>query len=415
MNGLPSDVTEAASIVMDPSDSEVLYASTPAGVARTVDGGQNWTIVSTSVQPFCLATGPATPSMIYAGVDDVWRSIDAGATWTPMLTGFLPVRVQLLAVGRQPAMVYVGSPLLGVFSTTDAGRTWQQSTFKPAGFTALVADPLVSTTVYAVIPEGVYKSTDAGLHWQSANNGLEPYVVTSLAVDPVTTTTLYAGTSGHGVFRSPDGGASWSHVGGGGLSNQIIVRSAVDAFAIDPVVSSTIYAAFVQLDLSSPDDGVPHGVYKSTDGGGSWTLASAGLTNTRITDLAIDPADGRRLYASVYAVSYMVYSSTDAAATWSPLAAALRAMGPVVVDPGPPLALYLDHGVHVSTDGTTLTTTDPEAELSGLFTAFCLDTRSLLYVGTQEDGILMRSVQRDRDVHSLHPHHGTPKEIQPRH
>jgi hypothetical protein len=126
----------------------------------------------------------------------------------------------------------------------------------------------------------------------------------ALAIDPLTPTTLYAGTSG-GVFKSTNGGASWS---ASGLIN-------VSALAIDPLTPTTLYAA-------TSTSGVFGGVYKSTDGGVSWN-ATSGLPSF-VFSLAIDPLNPTSLYAGTLGwldgvYTSTVYKSTDGGTSWSPV------------------------------------------------------------------------------------------------
>src|SRR5262249_18476964 len=87
--------------------------------------------------------------------------------------------------------------------------------------------------------------------------------VLALAIDPNTPSTLYAGTSGAGVFKSPDSGGTWNAASIGLPANAI-----VQALAIDPSTPTTLYAGTGWNDVG--------GVYKSTDGGGTWTIADTG-------------------------------------------------------------------------------------------------------------------------------------------
>jgi len=114
------------------------------------------------------------------------------------------------------------------------------------------------------------------------NNGLKSpfenyFVVPSLAIDPTNTQVIYAGS--FGVFKSIDGGASWS---------QVSVGLYIDVWhlIIDPVNTQTIYV------------GILGGVYKSTNGGVSWDTMNTGLSNTRITSLVIDPTNSQIMYTS---------------------------------------------------------------------------------------------------------------------
>jgi hypothetical protein len=143
---------------------------------------------------------------------------------------------------------------------------------------ALAIDPQNLGTVYAgTSGAGVFKSTNGGTSWSAANAGLTAFNVSTLAVDPQNSGTLYA-TAGGSVFKTTDGGAHWSEVysaptyGGGG-------DYPAYSLAIDPQVPSTVYAG-----------SRPGGVWKSTDGGANWDMVNSGLTLTsRVNSLAIDP------------------------------------------------------------------------------------------------------------------------------
>ncbi|MBO9362486.1 MAG: hypothetical protein J7452_09815, partial [Thermoflexus sp.] len=104
--------------------------------------------------------------------------------------------------------------------------------------------------------------------------------VSALAIDPRNSNTLYAGTLGGGVFKSTDGGGSWS------AFNDGLTHLFVYALAIDPANPDTLYAGTWG-----------GGVFKSTDGGGSWSAFNDGLTHLDVRALAID--------------STMLYAGTD--------------------------------------------------------------------------------------------------------
>jgi len=132
----------------------------------------------------------------------------------------------------------------------------------------------------------VFKSTDGGSSWSVVslpNAGTS--AVNALAIDPATPTTLYVGTRLRGlhgsfsVFKSTDGGSTWSVVNTG-----LPINTPVTALAIDPTIPTTLYAGTV-------------GVFKSTDGGSTWSAVNTGLTNTAVRALAIDPATPTTLYA----------------------------------------------------------------------------------------------------------------------
>ena len=104
--------------------------------------------------------------------------------------------------------------------------------------------------------------------------------VKALAIDPSTPTTLYAATEYGGVFKSTDSGGTWAAANTGLAA--VYAFGSVNALAIDPKTPSTLYAGTEGLG----DDGV----YKSTDSGGTWAAANAGLTYKRVRALAINPS-----------------------------------------------------------------------------------------------------------------------------
>src|SRR6266851_1805620 len=135
--------------------------------------------------------------------------------------------------------------------------TWTSN--GPGGGTvfALAIDPLTPTTIYAgTYLGGVFKSANGGASWSASNTGLTNTNVRALAIDPLTPTTIYAGTYlGGGVFKSANGGASWS----ASMTNTTYV---VQMLAIDPRTPTTIYAAADSFG----------GVFKSANGGATWSL-----------------------------------------------------------------------------------------------------------------------------------------------
>src|SRR5258708_8026063 len=105
------------------------------------------------------------------------------------------------------------------------------------------------------------KSRGGGKSWSDISTGLGGYgYVSALAIDPLTPTTLYAGTYGHDVFTSTDGGGSWS-ASATGLPDQ------VTALAIDPLTPSTLYAGTEES-----------GGFRSADWACTWDALNSGFT-----------------------------------------------------------------------------------------------------------------------------------------
>jgi hypothetical protein len=127
--------------------------------------------------------------------------------------------------------------------------------------------------------------------------------VSVLATDPTNASILYAGADQGGLFKSTDGGATWSAIGAGTLQTKY-----VQVLAVDPSKPTTVYAG-AQLTAA----GQPGPVFKSTDGGASWVASSSGLPSVNATSLAIDPSSPSRLFLGY---GGGVARTTDGGASW---------------------------------------------------------------------------------------------------
>src|SRR5262249_43371680 len=183
----------------------------------------------------------------------------------------------------------------------------------PSGGTAhcLAVSPGSDPIVYAGTDDGVYRGDRGGASWTRANAGIEGLHVQSIAIDPVHPSTLYAGTTtplgvpSAGIFKSEDGGAHWSAINVG-LVDPVTGISPVDvaSIAIDPTSSSTLVIGTLFSE-----------VYKSTDGGTSWSPKTLGgvTAGIVITDVRYDPFTPTTLYA---ASNLGLVASVDSGDDW---------------------------------------------------------------------------------------------------
>jgi photosystem II stability/assembly factor-like uncharacterized protein len=190
---------------------------------------------------------------------------------------------------------------------------------------------------------GIWKTADAGRTWRPVGDSLPP-AIGALAVAPSAPDTIYVGTgqvaprydvaAGRGVFKTTDGGKTWTSLGLAGTRD--IGRIWVDPRNPDVVV----VAALGHLFGPNPE----RGIYRSTDGGKSWVHALAINADTGVVDLAADPTNPNLLYAAAWQMrgrpwlSYFeppagpgsaVYRSRDGGATWTKLAGNGWPQGPL--------------------------------------------------------------------------------------
>jgi photosystem II stability/assembly factor-like uncharacterized protein len=238
----------------------------------------------------------------------------------------------------RPLEYYFGAVGGGLWKTTDGGLNWHPVTDHQLHSSSVGAVAVAESNpdvVYIGMGEtefrgnimqgdGVYKSSDAGKTWKHIGLA-QTQAIARVRVDPTNADIVYVAALGHpyapnverGVFRSKDGGVTWTRV---------LFRNdstgAVD-LVIDRTNPKVLYAAFWQV-YRTPwkmwGGGPGSGLFKSTDGGDTWTELTrnpgmpAGIIGK--IGVAVSPADPNRVYAIVEAEQGGVFRSDDGGATW---------------------------------------------------------------------------------------------------
>jgi photosystem II stability/assembly factor-like uncharacterized protein len=242
-------------------------------------------------------------------------------------------------VARRPLEYYFGAVGGGLWKTTDGGTTWGPVTdgqIHSSSVGAVAISESNPDTVYIGMGEacirgnimqgdGIYKSVDAGKTW--THMGLEAtQVISRIRIHPTNPDLVYVAAFGHpaggnrdrGVFRSKDGGKTWT---------RILFRDdktgAID-LAMDRHNPDVLYAALweayrVSWQMSS--GGAGSGLFKSTDGGDTWTeiTRNKGLPQGVVgrIGVTVSDADSKRVFAIVENDNGGVFSSDDAGASWT--------------------------------------------------------------------------------------------------
>ena len=249
-----------------------------------------------------IAIHPSNTDIIYAGAASggIFKSTDQGDSWEPIFDNALSLSIGDLDIATSdPNTIYVGT-----------GES-------NAGGGSLAYDGV-----------GIYKTNDGGQNW--THLGLTDIgSVGKVAVDPQNPNRAFVAAMGdlfgnnpeRGVFRTQDGGASWEQV-----LHVTDSTGAVD-LAIHPTQPDTIYAALWQR-VRQPHrrsyGGPTSGIYRSFDGGTTWTPLTSGLPSQdkgRI-GLSISPSHPNQVFASITDIAGLlinVYKSTNNGDTWAPI------------------------------------------------------------------------------------------------
>ncbi len=351
----------------------------------------------------------------FGGVDGgVWKTTDAGTVWQPAFDHAPVASIGSIAVAESdPKVIYAGtgesdirSDLAsgdGVYRSNDGGSTWKHIGLADSQqISRVLVDPNDANTVYVGVlghaygssdERGVYKSADAGHHWQRILDKGPDVGIADIAMARAKPNILFAATwnahrppwstyppiegPGNGLYRTTDGGATWTQMTGHGLPDGSWGRTGI-AVSAD---GTRVYATIVCPGHS--------GLYRSDDGGDTWTLVN---TDARLTSrawyfssLEIDPSSADVLYIPNVAL----YRTKDGGKTIEIVRGAPGGddYHQIWVDPknSDDLMLGVDQGASVSLDrGKTWTTwyNQPTAQMYHVTT----DNKFPYYVyGAQQD------------------------------
>lgn len=293
-------VTTVTGVIQEPLT--FYMGSTGGGVWKTTDAGNNWFNVSDGFLDVgsigALDVSDSDPSTVWVGTGSdgirsnvsagrgLWKSVDAGRTWTfaglrnagqigaVVIHPTNPNTVWVAVIGN----VFGRSTERGVYKTVDGGRSWKKTLYlsDSTGAVDLELQPNNPSVVYASMwrgerkpwtiisgarEGGIYKSTDGGDSWRKLTTGLpgDLFGKSDLAVTPADPTRVYAvieAKPGSGVYRSDDAGESWRLVADRplGLYTRPFYYTNIDA---NPANADVVY---VQTE----------GFYRSSDGGRTW-------------------------------------------------------------------------------------------------------------------------------------------------
>lgn len=298
--------------IFDPRTPGLVYVANDGGLYRSNDRGNNWERISARLpisQFYNIDVDPINPLRVYGGTQDDGSagSIDVTAAnltepWTSIAPGdgfFTPVD------HNSPNLVYAenygGTPIMRIdiengyiqylqteFPSDDAGA-WS---------TPMAVSPIDGSTLYTG-RHNLWRTANMGNDWEKLTlpNG---QAISAFDLSPFADGTIIVAKGGGGVYLTTDDGGSWKTATG--LPNRFVTST-----VFDPVSASRVYVTFSGYGA--------HHIYRSENGGVSFSDISTQLPDIPVNSIAIDPLNGRHLFVGTDAGAFV---SLDDGATWLP-------------------------------------------------------------------------------------------------
>ena len=300
-------------VTFDSANQGVVYNGNDGGVWRSTDGGSTWTSINQTLgtlQPYHLSLHPTNPNIMFTGNQDngTLRRSDSN-TWTEVFGG----DGSYSAIDHSnPQIVYASVPMLVLAKSTDGGATFQDLTGLPTGeptqfIAPFVIDPVNAQTLYGGTNR-LHRSTDAAETWAPFTDVLttgEGASITAIAVAPSDTTVIYVGGSDGTVSKVSSGAPA--AVNAAPLPGRYVTSIAVNA-----TDANTAYVTYSGFNNGTPD--TPGHIFKTTDGGASWTNISDNLPDAPANTVAIRPGMANEIYVGT---DVGVYVSATGGGSWA--------------------------------------------------------------------------------------------------
>lgn len=272
-----------------------------------------WRRLLTSLLAVALISAPVSP-VLALGTSGQWAALNGppGGAFSSVV---------LSPVYSFDKSMFVSTTSSGVFRSSDGGATFSRLNSGLGDLhvnqIAVSSSLMTDGVIFAATDTGVYTTSDSGIAWSSSSSGLPSGVITGVAVSATYATDLiaYVSTASEGVYRTSNGGSTWTRLGFSGMTNM-----KTTGLAVSPANAGEIF--------SWTDDTV----FRSTTSASSWGEHATGIASTaKITDLVLSTAYGSDGTAFVGTAAHGVYKTENSGGAWTNVAldtnGAIRGLG----------------------------------------------------------------------------------------
>lgn len=306
------------------------------------------------IQSACFVIDSNNPSILYVApsLGGIYKSIDAGLTWNSMTDGvdllFSPLTVQFLKldVSSNLYVIASGSQSGEIFKNHDGNWSVISGNIKSPVY-CIEIDKNNSKNIYAGTANGLFRTDNGGDTWSSINNGLPADVYKYIAIDPQHSEVIYVGFSNNGIYKSTNNGLSWT------LITSDPVMKNIETIIVNPNNSQVVFSV---ININYEDG---KSLYKTSDGGNSWSkvlelnLPDHMSSPWHYSAITFNPLNPQILFAASFG---KVFKSIDGGNNWTAIDVSDIEVNSVIVNPTNAQIMYVGthgNGVYKSNDGGT--------------------------------------------------------------
>lgn len=326
-----------SSVVIDPKNTNNIYAVSTGdegGILwKSTDNGQNWQKINeyfnfTTIHSFAAAPGSSPVAFAGTWGGGIHKTTDFGNTWTKIDAEEVFSAAAIAVDPDNPDIIYAADrsePVL--YQSTDGGQTWSEYFVAGSEYRRLMCvtvDPSNSNILYIGAMKmggpgklgGTFKIVNGV---SSDINGILPKTPLTITVDPGNSNIVYTVLHETGVYKSTDGGNNWTDISGTGSG---LPESGFNNLYVDPNDSDILYLTggcdvrFSTFESAGMDPDVVNGVYKSIDGGSTWTNINGdilGSSSGAVKGLAFYNGSSGKIYLGT---ETGVYYTADGGSNW---------------------------------------------------------------------------------------------------